>query len=484
MSGTARPGRLHGLAHDDPGTAGPDAAGPDAAGSVETLAVRMADLCAGAVDDFEVVAGLEADGINDEVAGRYGHPHVFALAQDLYRRTERRPAAPPPPPDPWTGQVWRQLLRGVLFGLPGLCYASAAPARARAGETVVLLLALLLSWPLSQGVAYLAYVRLGQGDRAGAAHVMRRGLTVAGLAATPVVALAGVVLGAATPVTALAVGQCVYLLAATAALVGGAEPWLLLALLPGAAASTAELAGARIGLVVWAAWALTVVATTGLAIACTRASGAARRRPHGGPRARAALPSALFGLLAGGLLTFPAVPALLGRARPSPATTVAVVALSLSMGFAEWILLRYRRRLRRALLTRTGLRPFARAARAALVAAVACYLAALAGLAAAIAVPVALTGHPRWSAVPAAWIAGGHLCLGGAFFVALLLLSSGRSRGRTRAVLAALAAALAAEAPASLVADPRAVQCAAAALLFGALCAYALVALARATPHR
>lgn len=478
MSGTARPGRLHGLAHRGD---------PDAAASAEALAARMADLCAGAVDAFEVVAGLEADGINDEEAGRYGHPHVFALAQDLYRRTERRPAVPAPPPDPWTGQVWRQLLRGVLFGLPGLCYAAAAPAPARAAESVILLLGLLLSWPLSQGVAYLAYVRLGQGDRPGAARVMRQGLTAAGLVVPPVVALAGVLAGAATPVTALAVGQCVYLLAATAALVGGAEPWLLLALLPGAAASIAELAGARIRLIVWAAWALTVVATTGLAIACTRAPGDARPRPHAGrwrAGARAALPSALFGLLAGALLTFPAVPVLLGRARPSPATTVAVVALSLSMGFAEWILLRYRRRLRRALLTRGGLRSFARAARAALVTAVACYLAALAGLAAAIAVPVGLAGHPHWSPAPAAWIAGGHLCLGGAFFVALLLLSSGRSRGRTRVVLAAFAAALAAEAPTSLVAEPGVVQCAAAALLFGALCAYALVALARATPHR
>src|SRR5262245_24978733 len=104
--------------------------------SVEALRLRMAERCAGAVDAFEVAAVLEADGINDEGAGKYGHPHVFALARDLYERAERRPAVPAPPPDPWTGQVWRQLLRGVLFGLPGLCYATATPASAGPGAVV------------------------------------------------------------------------------------------------------------------------------------------------------------------------------------------------------------------------------------------------------------------------------------------------------------------------------------------------------------
>lgn len=481
MSATAEPGRLRGLAHRD---------GPDGEASIEALTRRMADLCAGAVDPYEVVAGLEADGLNDESAVRYGHPHVFSLAQELYRRTERRPAVPPPPPDLWTGQVWRQLLRGGLFGLPGLCYATAAPAPAGAGGSVVLLLSLLLSWSLSQGVAYLAYIRLGQGDRAAAARVLRQGLAAAGLAVAPVVALTGVLLHAGPPVTALALGQCGYLLAATAALVSGAEPWLLLALLPGAAASTARLAGAPIRPAVWAAWAVTVAATAGLAIACTRGSGVVRR-DAGRPRAdiAAALPSAMFGLLAGGLLTFPAVPALLGRTRPSQTTTVAVVALSLSMGFAEWILVGYRRRLRRASLTRNSLRSFARAARTALVTAVAGYLAALAGLAAVIAVPAGLIGDLRWDPFPAPWIAGGNLCLGGAFFVALLLQSSGRSRGRTRTVLGVFTLALATEAASLLPApwpavNPWVVQCAAALVLFGALCAYALVVLARATPHR
>jgi hypothetical protein len=166
---------------------------------------------------------------------------------------------------------------------------------------------------------------------------------------------------------------------------------------------------------------------------------------------------------------------------------VAVLALSLSMGFAEWILLVYRRRLRRALLTWGSVGSFARAARAALVTAVAGYLAAVAGLAAAVTVPVGLIGElPRalardladQAAVP--WIAGGHLCLGGALFVALLL----QSCGRIRAVLIAFATALTAETVGSQIGNPWVIQCAVAGGLFCALCAYALVVLGRATPHR
>lgn len=469
MSAASPPGLLRGTVRP---------ADPDPAASIEALTSRMADLCASAVDAFEVVAGLEADGINDEGAGRYGHPHVFALAQDLYERTERRPAVLPPPPDPWTGQIWRQLLRGVLFGLPGLCYATATPAPAAPDGSLVLLLSLLLSWSVSQGVAYLAYVRLGQGDRPAAARVLRHGLTMAGLVVAPLVALAGALLGAGTAVTALAAGQCVYLLAATVALVGGAEPWLLLALLPGAAASVAQLAGAQIRPLVWGAWAITLAATAGLAVLRTAASGESAR--SGGWRAGLAdaSPYALFGLLAGGLLTFPTAPVLLGLARPTEAATVAVIALSLSMGFAEWILLGYRRRLRRVLLTRGSLASFARAARGVLLVAVAGYLVALSGLAVAVALPADLAGHPLRGPVP--WIAAGHLCLGGAFFVALLLQSS----GRVRVVLTAFAAALSAEAVASFLTNPWVVQCAVAAALFGTLCGYALVVLARATPHR
>ncbi|HEV7935689.1 MAG TPA: hypothetical protein VGP70_25655 [Actinomadura sp.] len=484
MTATLPPGALRGL---------PGPGDRDPGDSVEALMRRMEELCAGAVDSFEVAAGLEADGLNDEGAAQYGYPHVFALAEDLYERTERRPANPEAPPNPWAGEVWRQLLRGMLFGLPGLCYATATPALTKPGGSVVLMLSLLLSWSTSQGVAYLAYVRLGRGNRPAAAHVMRRGLTVAGLVVVPVIVVAGGLLDAGGAATALAVAQCVYLLTATVALVSGAEPWLLLALLPGAVVSTVQLAlGGPVRPVVWIAWAVTIAATVGLAVHRTAASGPAGRASAGGRVEWAdvtmAVPYALFGLLAGGLLTFSTVSTLLGRSRPSHATAVAVLALSLSMGFAEWILVSYRRRMHRALLSRSSVESFARAARATLVAAVAAYLFVLTGLAVAIAGLAGLSGYlPRDPAGSAAtpWIAGGYLGLGGAFFVALLL----QSCGQIRAVLVTCASALvvevlAAEAVASSAGNPWMVQFAVACALFWALLAYAFIVLGRATSHR
>jgi hypothetical protein len=477
VSATLPPGALRGLpgpGHRDPGD------------SLEALTARMEELCAGAVDAFEVAAGLEADGLNDEGAGQYGYPHVFALAEDLYERTERRPAIPPAAPNPWAGEVWRQLLRGILFGLPGLCYATATPALTRHGGSVVLMLSLLLSWSASQGVAYLAYVRLGRGDRPAAAHVMRRGLTVAGLVVVPVILVAGGLLDAGGPATALAIAQSVYLLTATVALVSGAEPWLLLALLPGAVASTVQLAvGGPIRPVVWIAWILTIAATACIAVNRTAASGKGRGEA---PRDRGhwadvtmALPYAVFGLLAGGLLTFSTVCTLLGRSRPSHATAVGVLALSLSMGFAEWILVSYRRRMHQTLLSRTSVEGFVRAARATLVAAVVAYLLVLMCLTVAITGLAGLGGHlPRDLADATSWTTGGYLGLGGAFFVALLL----QSCGRIRAVLVTCAAALTTEAVASCVADPWVVQFAVAGGLFGVLSAYAFVVLGRATSHR
>jgi hypothetical protein len=142
----------------------------------------------------------------------------------------------------------------------------------------------------------------------------------------------------------------------------------------------------------------------------------------------------------------------------------------------------------RALLGRSSVESFARAARATLVAAVAAYLFVLTGLAVAIAGLAGLSGYlPRDPAGSAAtpWIAGGYLGLGGAFFVALLL----QSCGQIRAVLVTCASALVvefmvAEAVASSAGNPWAVQFTVAWALFGALVTYAFVVLGRATSHR
>jgi hypothetical protein len=444
---------------------------------VEYLTMRMTGLCADAVDTLEVAAALEADGINDEGARGYGYDDVFALAQDLFDRTPRCPTPPEVVTDVWRGQTWRQLLRGVLFGLPGVCYATAAPLLTRPAAGIVLVLSLLLSWTASQLVAYLGYVRLGRGDAGSARRVMRRGLVLAVSIVAPLTVAAGLLMGSGKPATGLAAGQCAYLLAATVALVSGAEPLLLLALLPGVCAGVtwAAAGGGPVMPWVWIAWGVTVAATTVLAVRCTGGTDARA----GIPRAElvAALPYAGFGLVAGGLLTAGELCVLLGRAAPSPATTAGVLSLSLSMGLAEWLLYTYRRRAHRLLRDSPDLRVFATGSRCLLAGVVVLYLAGLVTLAAGVAWAAGLTASTGLPAFT------GYLGLGGAFFVALLL----QSCGHVGSVLAICALGLTAETTVlvvGLVPDPEVVQAVAACGLFGVLLGYASVALSRATCHR
>jgi hypothetical protein len=330
---------------------------------------------------------------------------------------------------------------------------------------------------------------------------MRRGLILAVAAVGPVTVAVGLLMGAGPAATGLATGQCLYLLTATVALVGGAEPLLLLALLPGVCAGGAWSAGGggAVPAWVWIAWGVTVTATSALALRCTaggRSGGPVRRA-----ELAAALPYAGFGLVAGGLLTVGEVCVLLGRATPSSATTAGVLALSLSMGGAEWLLYAYRRRAHRLLGRSPDLRRFAIGSRCLLAAMVAAYLAVLGVLGAGVAwtsglamaglsgarlstaglTPAGLTAAGFTAAGAIAFT--GFLGLGGAFFVALLL----QSCGHVGPVLAVCAVALGGEIAvlaAGSGADPGTVQAVAACGLFAVLLGYAVVALSRATRHR
>jgi len=444
----------------------------------------IAVLCAEAVDELEIVAALEAAGFTDDHARERGHGDVFTLARTMLGESVRRPAAVPPPPAPWRPEPLRHLLRGALFGLPGVCYATAAPVLGRAPAGYLLVLSLLLAWPAAQVVAYLGYVRT---DGARAAALRTGGVVAAGCIVPPVIA-AGLLLHAGFGAIALAAGQCGYLLAATVVLVCAAEVRLLAALAPGVLAGVACLLFAH-GSVPWwgaGAWGVSLAAVFVLAFTLTRF------RTSSGvywAELRAAVPQAGFGLAAGALLTFEPVCALLGRPAiadvraAGTATTVAVLALSLSMGAAEWLVVGYRARaagrLRRARELR-GPRGFGWRARLGLLGAVGRYVFVLAALIAGISWAAVFSGgHRVFEAAP---VLAGHLLLGTAFFVALILQSCGQS------VVAAwgAAAALAAEAVlvATGVASPAVVRCLVAGTLLAGLLGHGLVVLSRATAHR
>lgn len=448
----------------------------------EVLAERMAPACAEAVDDRQVAALLEADGITDSIArSRYGSPDVFDLAERLCRDMPRRPAPTPPVPSPWRATPHLHLLRGLLFGLPALAYLTVSDRVTGPASAFVLVVSVLLSWAASQGLAYLGHVRLGWGDRAGAARVLCGGLLWAGLPTIAVTVGLAWSLGVPPAVAVVAAAQVAYLMGATVALVLGAEWWLLASLVPGVGAAVAGLVvgdGAVQSVPFAAGAGASVLAALAVAVYATRR--AAPALPSAVELAAAA-PTALFGMCVGALLLFvPAVHSF--DPAPDPAIGVgaglaALLPLSVSMGPAEWLLYVYRRATHRALQRSYSLAAFARRSGAALLGVAAGYLAALlvVALGAAAVVARVTGGQPPLGQV------AGTAALGGALFVALLLMSF----GIRLPVIAACLLTLALEAVLLTGGEPpERIQAWAATTLLAALLVAAVPALSRASSHQ
>jgi hypothetical protein len=416
-----------------------DHAEPGPARDIGELCEQFALVCESAVDPLEITSALEFEGLNDQAAReRYGVSDVFALAEELHLRVPRRPAEPAPLPDPWQVSKLRPALHGLLYGLPTACFPAAAGLLAGPGVLDVLVVALLTSWALSQGLAYLGYQRLGQAGPAQAERLLRAG-TAAGMAgvllAMTVVAL---VVPARIPALIFGVGLASYMLGATVLLVLSAERLLLVVLAPAVLGSAVFLALGQpppFEHAAWAALAATPLLAIGLAV--LRASRAAGLRPGSRARAgqatgalvrladlRGALPSAGFGLVAGGLLVLPVAEGVPGHGGANTGALLASLPLALSMGAAEWLLVWFRRRTQRLLRSMRDLRPFAVRARLVLFAALAQYLAVAVLLTAAVVAVAAGTGliAIQWSAVPQI---AAYMALGGAMFVALLLQAFG-----------------------------------------------------------
>ncbi|WP_165869586.1 hypothetical protein [Streptomyces barkulensis] len=309
-------------------------------------------------------------------------------------------------------------------------------------------------------------------------------------------------LAAAAPLPApgaallFAAGQAVYLAAATVLLVLGRERLLLLALLPLALGAAAlpllppEAVPAAVQAVVRAA--LPAVAVCAAVAAAARetvravregtgAGGAAAAGAADGtlPARRASVPYGLFGLGCGVLTALAALGGTLWHGAGAAPAGPVVVALSLSMGAAEWLLYRCRSLALAALArssTAAGLRWRAAGA---LGLCLAGYLAALAALV--LATAALWPGGPP--ADPARLPA--VLALGAVLWTGLLLQAFGAAR--TPAAVTAAAAAFCAAAPLWLHPGPPgpdtvlAAVCATAALV---LLATAAALLGRITTHR
>ncbi|MFK8909088.1 hypothetical protein [Streptomyces sp. YS-3] len=402
-----------------------------AADPLDELAERMEELIAAAVHPDEIAAILESDGMTDpHIRTAYGRRDSFELAEDLYARVERRyPTAAPPAADPWHSSLGACLLRGLVFALPGLAYVLGAPLLAGPADrfglpfgTVPLLASAVTGWVWNQGLSHRAYTWLGLGDRRAAGAALRTGAPVgAVLGALVALAVSG---PGELPAAGFAAGQAVYLAAATVLLVLGRERDLLYALAPVAAGAAAATATGlpdpvRTGLLLLSLGAAAGFARRALAGAGGEA-GTADGRP--GPSLAAAVPYALFGLGTGVLVLCAAVGDVPAGGAGIAVAAPSAVALTLSMGPAEWLLYRFRSRSRAGLRARTTARGFRRATAVTTAVCLGGYLAVLCGL--------AFAGTLLWPGAPepGALRLTGLLLTGTVLWTALLLQSYGAVR--------------------------------------------------------
>jgi hypothetical protein len=398
--------------------------------TVTALCEQFAEVCESAVDPLEIASALEFEGLGDQAAKRrYGYPDVFALAQDMYFRVQRRPAEPEGPPDPWAGNSrLRPALHALLYALPGVCFPAAIGLLAGPGVEVALIVALLAAWSMGQGLAYLGYIRLG---RTMDTDQTRRLLRVALACGLAVVAAALAVTGQVVhaPLSALLFGggEGVYMLGAGTLMVLDAEGWLLVALGPGVLYSAAFLAMGRpvqLQHVAWGTMASAPILALALALIYTQRTGPVTGKLFERDEWLGALPAVGFGLAAAGLLIFPVAAGPYGHGGINTGALLAAVPLSLSMGVAEWSLLWYRRRSQRLMRTTRDLRGFGLRARLILLGALLQYVAAAAVLTAAAVAIASKTGlvHMKLAYLPQLETYG---VLGAAMFLALTLQALG-----------------------------------------------------------
>ncbi|MFI5802911.1 hypothetical protein [Streptomyces sp. NPDC051561] len=313
-----------------------------AADPLDELADRLHDLIAAAVHPDEIAAILESDGMNDEhIRLTYGRANSFELAEELYARVPR--AYPEPdlaPGDPWHISLLPCLLRGLVFALPGLAYVLGAPFATGSTPIAVLIGSALTGWAWNQALAHRAYTWLGLGDRPSAARALLTGAPLGALLGTAVaLAVAGAGEGAAVTFAAV---QALYQGAATVLLVLGRERLLLAALAPmsvGAVLALVHDVPDPVRIVLLAVSPLTVLVLAAVEVLRGRRG---RVRGPGGPKVLASVPYGVFGLATGVLVLHAALGDVLSGGETGAAAAPGAVALTLSMGPAEWLLHRFR----------------------------------------------------------------------------------------------------------------------------------------------
>jgi hypothetical protein len=320
---------------------------------IDRLSRELDDVCTTAVDDDEIAAILEAEGINDDVSrALYNCPDVFALAAELWDRTPHVVEQVPTSIEVDRPGSLRDLVHGLLFALNGLFFSVGLQVATSRSTTAALVIALVAGWAVGQAASLLWFrLEARKGDVAGRT-VLRRSLEV--------VLVAGLGcgwlcerLGLPPAVTLLAVGQVYFVIAVSALLLYRKELWFFLTLLPGIVVVLVSYAGrsrfdTRVGL---AAVVFTIVAVV------VEAAWLVRPRGPGPQRTSIewldvghALQMSLYGMIGALLLSYRAVSSLVADVQHDvQGFDVSVLPLVLTIGVAEWQLRSYRQLSRQVL---------------------------------------------------------------------------------------------------------------------------------------
>jgi hypothetical protein len=419
-------------------------------------------LCTQAVDAFEIAAGLEAAGVSDRQARTlYGAASVFELAEAMYGLVPRRPSKASASVDPWQRPLSRHLLRGLLYGLPGLLYAVALTTLHTGHDALLLLGATIVASGLGQGLSLLGNILIGRRQTGAASALFRTTLFFGGLLGVLIVVVSWLT-GFLSPAAVLAGFQFAYLLAATVLMVVEAGPLLLAVLAPGVLLAVVQLSGAvaiprdvALGVLALCVAAAVVAAWSRLGetpIAIIKHL----REGFGLARSDYAMGAGylVHGLATAGLISFAVLDAI-SRRGDSTAGPIALMMLPLvaSLGVAEWLVYRLRSRAITVLRETSSVAGFRVVARSELVRAVLGYGTVLTALTCAV-----IIMFPQHDTQLFALSTGAYGVLGLALFGATLLLSLGRHRlalGLSTAALvvnSALRAAFAPTSPEALVA--------------------------------
>jgi hypothetical protein len=390
---------------------------------LQALVDIVAPLLTSPVDELHVAALLESRGVTDRLAReRYGHEDVFALATALMPALTR-----PVEEDPVNAErvrAWRALIHGPLYLAPSLVIPALLGAGDRTQLLIGLVSATVVGWLWGMATSVVGYQLRGLNKEATGAWAVQL-MTAGGLVFILLVGIGLAVIGAVTVVVVVAMSlQTAFQLGAGLLIFYRREIELVLAVVPAVVAGAVYLeTGSRAALigVTLAAAALTSLLTLGAAWRASRramaVADATSSSVHISLR-RTIAPPVAYAAVSALLLLFTDV----HFVTSGPELALAAAPLVLGMGGVEWRAERFVEGAGDLLGRTSDVAPFRSRLWAWLGRELGTVLAILL-------IPAALLVawlHTVDRATPqSVLLSGGHVALGGAFFLCFVLSRHG-----------------------------------------------------------